>query len=222
MKRIIDYLLHIPLLSLCLTLVLLGNSKQVIAQADAKAMLTLLAQKLDAKAGLRISYQYSLGDFQSEGVYYAKGRQFYLEDAALKSWYDGQNLWLFVPESNEVNLTTPRPEELSLLNPLLSLHDLNTELYDIKVMSKANGITLHATPKAKTSSGYPSTIEWLQLVIQADGTPISLDIKEQGMKDVVSLRVKKLQKGATKEMQQKDFFRHLPNKTKGAEVIDLR
>lgn len=221
MKRIMEYL-RIPLLTLSITLVLLGSPMQLIAQADAQAMLTLLAQKLDAKNGLRISYQYSFGNFQSEGVYYAKGRQFYLEDTALKSWYDGQNLWLFVPESNEVNLTTPRPEELSLLNPLLSLKDLNAELYDIKVTSRANGITLHATPKAKTSSAYPNTIEWLQLLVHADGTPISLDIKEQGMKDVVSLRVKKLQKGATKEMQEKSFFKHLPNKTKGAEVIDLR
>ena len=211
------------LLSLFSTLLLLFISAQVTsAQTDVKPLLTLLSQRLDAKDGLRITYQYSLGDLKSEGTYYAKGQQFYLEDNMLRSWYDGANLWLFLPTSNEVNLTMPSPQELGQINPLLSLKELNTNLFEITMTTQGkSGMTLRAIPRA-TSGASATGIEWLTLLIHPDGTPIRLEVKEQGIKERVVLKVKNLRKGLTKEMIQKDFFSHTPNKTKGAEVIDLR
>ncbi|MBO5819321.1 MAG: outer membrane lipoprotein carrier protein LolA, partial [Bacteroidales bacterium] len=54
-----------------------------------------------------------------EGSIAMQASRFYLEvPDEMKAWFDGRDLWTLIINAQEVNLSTPSPEELLMLNPV--------------------------------------------------------------------------------------------------------
>ncbi len=54
-----------------------------------------------------------------EGRISLQGTRFYVEvPDEMKAWFDGRNLWTYLPNVQEVNLSTPSQEDLLMLNPV--------------------------------------------------------------------------------------------------------
>ncbi len=52
-----------------------------------------------------------------KGKIWIKGNKYKIDLAASTLFYDGQTLWTYMKESNEVNITTPDPNDDNTLNP---------------------------------------------------------------------------------------------------------
>ncbi|MDO5035432.1 MAG: hypothetical protein Q4D93_00535 [Porphyromonas sp.] len=200
MKRILTLLL-----TLILTITMVGAQVPDIERVK---------RHLDTTDGLMIEYLLTIGDYAQSGIYYGAGKKFYLESMDIRAWYDGGNLWLYVAQNGEINLTTPQEKELGELNPLLSLESLNHEDY---MIAQNNGI-LTVKPKKSGSN----TFEWMKVAIDSHSRPLWIEVKEQGLEGHIRVDIKKIQKGSYPEMHEKGFFSFEPNKLPGIEVIDLR
>lgn len=182
-----------------------------------EATLSKLYRWLDASKGLQIQLVYTIGEYKDQPAsYYSYGNKFYLESELLRSWYDGVDLWVYVAQSGEVNLTTPEPADLIEINPLLNLNRINTQ--DFKISERMDGkfVLLKAVPVRS------SDVEWIEVRLSSDGLPLSLTLKEKGIDENVQVKLRSLKQEAFKGMQQKDFYRFTKNKLAGVAVIDLR
>ena len=46
-----------------------------------------------------------------------KGNKFCLESGGIKTWFDGKTQWSYVEQNEEVNVSSPTPEEIQSVNP---------------------------------------------------------------------------------------------------------
>lgn len=183
-----------------------------------ETMLNKAKAHLNATKGLQIDYQLTIGDDSSTGSYYALGKAFYLESQELKAWHQDGNLWVYIAQNREVNLSHPVQEDLQELNPLLNLERISSKTFTL-IQSQSGALTtIKAVPK--TPKG--EEIEWLTLVVHKDGEPQTLTLKQRGMTFPVHLKVTKFVKGTTDAMKRKGFFSYDANKLPGVSVIDLR
>lgn len=177
-----------------------------------------LLRWLDSSKGLQVEFAYSIGDLQSIGTYYGSNQKFYVEvQDMLMGWYNGSDLWVYVVGSGEVNLSTPLPEDLLEINPLLNLKNINTKDFKIIEHKDKDNITIKAIP---LKSDHP--LEWLNVVMNKDAKPLTLQIKEKGMNEVAVLKIISLKQGGFNEMKNPDFFTFSKNKLPNVQVIDLR
>lgn len=174
---------------------------------------------LNASKGLQIDYQLFVGDEASDtGSYYALGDAFYLESQELKAWHQDGNLWVYLSQNGEVNLTHPVKEDLQELNPLLNLEQISSKTFTLSESVIGGFTTLYAVPK-KNKGG---EIEWLSLVVDKKGQPLALSVKQRSISLPISLKVTRFEKSTSEAMKQKGFFSFSSNKLPGVVVIDLR
>ena len=173
----------------------------------------------DATGGLSITFSITMeGQKSIEGHYRALGKKFHFSTSRMKAWYDGTNLWVYLEENGEVNLSIPMKEDLALINPLLNLDEVKKADFEIRESELPRvGHRVTAVPKGKTSS----LITRLTAECNPDFVPTLIKIEEKGMSPV-RVQVLSIKKGPFPEMNQKDFFSFLPSKLPGKPVIDLR
>ncbi len=85
---------------------------------SAKSVLDKTAQALASKGGVTASFK--VRDAQNgsvSGTISIKGRKFYAKTTAVTVWFDGKTQWTYVPQNDEVNISTPTASELSAINP---------------------------------------------------------------------------------------------------------
>jgi len=108
------------------------------------------------------------------------GSQFTLSMFGLEAAYDGQTLYLYNGDTDELTLSTPTEQELLQANPFLYAQSM-VPLCDVTEQPSANGeetvITL--TPKAEQQLPTGQTANKFVLKVRtADLMPLSLDIRE--------------------------------------------
>lgn len=187
------------------------------AQAQ-EAVLNKAKAHLNATKGLQIDYVLSVGDDSDTGTYYALGESFYLESRELKAWHQDGNLWVYLAQNGEVNLSNPVKEDLQELNPLLNLERISSKTFTLSQSTVGGSTTIKAVPKTKKGE----EIEWLTLVVDKDGQPLALTVKQRSVAQPIDLKVTRLTKGITTPMKRKGFFSYEANKLPGVSVIDLR
>ncbi|MDR0988069.1 MAG: hypothetical protein LBM06_01215 [Prevotellaceae bacterium] len=84
----------------------------------------------------------------STGTLRMQGNRFVLDAADMHTWFDGHTQWTYVPDNNEVNLSTPNDEELQSINPYALLY-LYQEGYDIRFGANRYELVLKATDKKR-------------------------------------------------------------------------
>ena len=82
---------------------------QAVAQQDAKAesILSKMADSYRKAGGISLTF----GGTQ-QGKLLLKGNKFCLESGGIKTWFDGKTQWSYVEQNEEVNVSSPTPEEI--------------------------------------------------------------------------------------------------------------
>jgi outer membrane lipoprotein-sorting protein len=96
-----------------------------IAQTDAKAITILdnMAYKYKAYKGVDIAFSLTMENAQediketSKGNARVKGNKYKINIMGVETYYDGTNMWSYMVDAEEVNLTTPDPEDESTFDP---------------------------------------------------------------------------------------------------------
>ena len=87
---------------------------QAFAQKDARAREVLdgMSAEYSKSAGTTIVFDGTL-----KGTIALKGDKFVLDCGGIKSWFDGETLWSYVEDNEEVNVSSPTAEEIQAINP---------------------------------------------------------------------------------------------------------
>ena len=194
----------------------------LIAHAQTVDALDKSIELLQAKEGLQVGFRMTLEDVTTDCKYYAEGRRFYYDSEEVKAWYDGTDLWVYVKQSGEVNLSTPHKEDLMEINPLLNLEGIRKNAFSLTKKREGKNTRVTAVPRTKGKNRYDGSLAKLEALIAPDGRPISLRLEEKGLMEPVLIEVTRFEEGQFKELKDRSFFRYTPEKVKGATLIDLR
>lgn len=186
---------------------------QAAAQQDAKAesILNKMAATYRQAGGISLTF----GGTQ-RGKLLLKGDKFYLESGGIQTWFDGKTQWSYVAQNEEVNVSTPTPEELQSINPYALLtsykKSFNYRYMGEKTRQDKRGQEIVLTPKASQ-----------------DVKSITLNVKENGSPVYIAIQ---LPNGDKQEFQVSSYqtgvnlpdatFRFNKQKYPQAEIIDLR
>lgn len=95
------------------------------SQQNAIDLLNRAANAYEQSQGISAAFQIRTFDSSKslqteiEGNIAMQASRFYLEvPDEMKAWFDGRDLWTLIINAQEVNLSTPSPEELLMLNPV--------------------------------------------------------------------------------------------------------
>ena len=152
------------------------------------------------------------------GIIDMKGDKFKVITPDMHAFFDGTTQWTYMPNTEEVNVTTPSPDELQLINPSLLLKNYKsgfTAVYQGEVTGK-NGKPVYLidlTPHKKDD------MEKITLQITKDTSlPAGIIVSTRGG-DVTSVYITALKK----EVNQPDsFFVFKEADYPDAEIKDLR
>lgn len=194
----------------------------LVAHAQTVDALDKSIELLQAKEGLQVGFRMTLEDVTTDCKYYAEGRRFYYDSEEVKAWYDGTDLWVYVKQSGEVNLSTPHKEDLMEINPLLNLEGVRKNAFSLTKKREGKNTRVTAVPRTKGKNRYDGSLARLEALIAPDGRPISLRLEEKGLMEPVLIEVTRFEEGQFKELKDRSFFRYTPEKIKGATLIDLR
>ena len=157
------------LLTLFLTLL------SVSAQQPMKAreILDKTAETYRKSGGISIVF----GGSQN-GKLLLKGDKFHLITDEIETWFDGKTQWSYLKQNDEVNITTPTPEELQAINPyaLVSAYRQGFD-YHYKGTTTYNGKqgeTVVLSPKQKQE------LKSLTLTVSKTYEPLYISIQTSG------------------------------------------
>lgn len=108
------------------------------------------------------------------------GRQFTLSMFGLEAAYDGQTLYLYNGDTDELTLSTPTEQELLQANPFIYAKAM-LGLCDVAEQASANGEETVITLTPKEAQQLPTgqvVNKFVLKVRNADLVPLSLDIRE--------------------------------------------
>ncbi len=103
----------------------------VIHDPKAKEILDKLSKKTKTYKSIKVKFSYTLENKQKgvtdsyNGVAFLKGNQYKVEFPAGEIFCNGKTIWTLMKEQKEVNISTPNPNDESILNPvrLFSIHE---------------------------------------------------------------------------------------------------
>lgn len=183
------------------------------AQQDTKAknILNKTVEKYNQSKGISVIF----GGSQS-GKLLLKGEKFQLTTQDVTTWFDGQTQWSYLIQNEEVNISTPTPEELRAINPYawLSLYKqgFNYRYSGVKTREGKQGHEIVLTPQTKQD------IQSITLLIGSDYEPIYIGIlpTEGQMQEFIVHNYR------TQLNLNDNAFRFDKSKYPNAEIIDMR
>lgn len=183
------------------------------AQQDTKAkdILDKTVEKYNQSKGISVIF----GGSQS-GKLLLKGEKFQLTTQDVTTWFDGQTQWSYLKQNEEVNISTPTPEELRAINPYawLSLYKqgFNYRYSGVKTREGKQSHEIVLTPQTKQD------IQSITLLIGSDYEPIYIGIlpTEGQMQEFIVHNYR------TQLNLNDNAFRFDKSKYPNAEIIDMR
>lgn len=115
------------------------------AQNEAKNLLDQSAAKIKALPAVEIDFTLTMEnkaeniEEKHEGKAWMKGNLYKLNVMDVENYYDGKNIYTYMPEVKEVNLKNPSDEEEEMLNPT-QIFDIHNTGFKQKLVSNENGI----------------------------------------------------------------------------------
>ena len=115
-----------------------------IAQTDAKGILDKAAAKVKANPATEVAFTLSMDNEAEdihethEGQAWIKGNFYKLNLMDTENYYDGEIIYTYMPEVQEVNIKNPTDEEQGFLNPA-TLFDIHNQGFTQKLVSNQNG-----------------------------------------------------------------------------------
>ncbi len=199
----------------------------VAAQEDpvAEKILNRLSEKTKASEPFRITYRFTIINLQDKsrssytGELTLQGKKYHLKTADSEIFFDGQTIWNYLPDANEVNVLKPDPEDHSFLahpEELFSDYRLTFRYHYVSTYEN-NGKTLEVVDL------YPVDLkeEYSRIRLQIDKKTGSLYSARYFGKNGIQyfIQIKKMEplkkvKATTFRFRKEDY--------PGVEVIDLR
>lgn len=139
------------------TLLLTVLAINVFAQSDPKAkeILDKAAAKFKAYSAVEIDFNFAMENKAEninedhKGKAWMKGNMYKLNLMDVENYYDGKNIYTYMPEVQEVNIKNPSDEEEGFLNPT-TLFDIHNQGFNQKLINNTNGIAyIELYPKTK-------------------------------------------------------------------------
>ena len=208
------------ILSLCFLCIAYSLS----AQNKATKILEQCAQTIKKSYAIETSFSISenflnnKSDYTIEGMLINKGNKFVLDTPDSKTWFDGKTQWSLLKNNEEVNISSPTAQELTMLNPI-SL----SELYQrgnktiCKGEKKMNGTTMQEIQIV--SSNKQSVWSSLNLLINKTTLlPASITFKQRDGK-TSTIHFAKMK---TRVNLPDSFFVFNQKAYPNVEIIDLR
>ena len=208
-----------------ITMLLCIFSSFAEAQKDVKAreLLDKTAAIIDSEKGVEIKFDIaSIVNKQQQnkiqGCISIKKNKFFLQLPSSKTWFDGKTQWTYLPENEEVNLSTPTPEELQSINPYSFIYLYkNGYNYQYAGSKKYNGKNvLEIKLKAQSPNNTIQTV--ILYVNNYNYQPIYIKMEDKN-KNCNTINVLSIKKDINLRDNQFVFNKaQYPN----AEIIDLR
>ena len=193
------------------------------AQKDAAARKVLdktaatLSSLKGVKTGFEITSFVGIAEQGStQGTMYLDGKKYRMESPDMLTWYDGETQWAYLPETNEVNVTHPTPEEQQTTHPY-AFTAIYKKGYNY-TMKQVNHNGEKAYEVYLKAENREADIQEIRVNISSNYIPYSIRVR-QGQNNWTRIRVNNLQ---GKQKFSKDTFTFPTSKYPDAELIDLR
>ena len=218
MKKILFVITAIAVLSL---------SSHAFAQKDAKAkgILNLSSQKYAEAGAITASFTLNVKDIKAKVTYSFDGNiqmkenKFYLSTPETDSWFDGQTQWVYLKDSEEVNITEPSKEEVQMINPSV-IFDLYKKGCNYKYAGEKKDIKqrsvyeIELTPANKKGDMQKITVQ----INKDDYIPVTFTISyKNNLQNILYINSYK-----TKQTLPDSNFVFDKKKYPNVEIIDLR
>ncbi|WP_419545310.1 LolA family protein [Odoribacter laneus] len=115
------------------------------AQNEAKTLLDKSTAKIKALPAVEIDFTLTMENKAEgiqevhEGKAWMKGNLYKLHIMDVENYYDGKNIYTYMPEVKEVNLKNPSDEEEEMLSPT-KIFDIHNTGFTQKLVSQEKGI----------------------------------------------------------------------------------
>lgn len=123
----------------------------LFAQAQTpQAMLDKCVAAINVGGGVTANYSIMTAQGTSKGTLTMQGTKFRIISPEAKCWYDGKTQWSWSPVTEEVNVTSPTPDELQMTNPIAAVQHFKANFNLKRAKAKtANTYVIKLTPKKK-------------------------------------------------------------------------
>lgn len=113
---------------LTIAALLLFSFSHAQSSAKSKSMLDQASQRYEKSEGIKLVF--TMNTIDADGTKYepqpitafVKGNKFKLNLPYATTWFDGKTQWVLLNDANEVNISTPSADELSIISPLALLN----------------------------------------------------------------------------------------------------
>lgn len=145
---------------LTIAALLLFSFSHAQSSAKSKSMLDQASQRYEKSEGIKLVF--TMNTIDADGTKYepqpitafVKGNKFKLNLPYATTWFDGKTQWVLLNDANEVNISTPSADELSIISPLALLNMYKSGYILKEAVSKTiNGqevAEIEMTPTDKT------------------------------------------------------------------------
>lgn len=204
-----------------LLLLIAGFSLQAQNDPKAKEILDKSAAKFKSYKAVEVDFNLSMENKAEDihenhkGQAWMKGNLYKLNVMEVENYYDGKNIYTYMPEANEVSIKNPEEEEEEMLNPT-NLFDIHNKGFAQKLVSNDNGVAyieLIPTDKKRNFKKIGIWIDPSTSMIQKvtsfgkDGNDVIITINS--IKQPASLPAD-------------SFFKFDEKKHPGVEIVDMR
>lgn len=195
----------------------------VFAQNDPKAkeILDKAAAKFKAYPAAEIDFTLTMENPDEnihethEGKAWMKGNLYKLNVMEVENYYDGKNIYTYMPEVQEVNIKNPNEEEEEMLNPT-TLFDIHNQGFEQKLLSTSNGISYIELFPTDKSRNFTKIGIWVNTATSLIRKVTSFG--KDGNNILITIRSIK----QSSPQPADSFFKFDPAKHPEVEVIDLR
>lgn len=196
----------------------------VVSAQNARSILDKASEAYNATGGLTAGFTLNAKDPRSksvnsyDGKAYMKGDKFKIEIPDAITWFNGTTQWVYVKDTEEVNVTTPTNEELQAISPsaLFNIYKKGFNLL-YKGEKKAAGKTLQEVELTPQKKGGDFT----KIIVQIDKTSnifykVTL-IDKSGLENELIIKNYLVDKNLSDNL-----FRFEKKDYPDADIIDLR
>lgn len=149
-----------------------------------------------------------------KGTILMSGQKFRITAPQYVSWYDGSTQWVLNVPDKEVTVSTPTPQELQMINPVMVLNMFSKQYTPTLLKSPRTQRVLRLSAKQKNA-------DIRQAVVTLDATtllPLTITLTAaNGTTVTVKLAGTKIGNALADS-----YFRFSPKANPGVDVIDLR
>ncbi|WP_165020971.1 LolA family protein [Dysgonomonas sp. ZJ279] len=207
-----------------LLLFLFAASINNMSAQDARAILDKASDAYNKAGGVTANFTFDTKDAKASATYsydgkaYMKGNKFKIEIPDGITWFDGKTQWVYVKDTEEVNISNPSGDELQGISPsaLFNIYKTGFNLV-YKGEKKVNAKSVLEVEMTPTKKGSDVT----KIIVQIDKATSIFSkitiIDKSGMQNILS--IKNYQTGVNLadtmfSFDKKDYPR--------AEIVDLR